>query len=165
VNCGPRFNENSCASCHSYPATGGSILNSTPTTSIYKYNGATNTMPSFITSTGPVLEARFLTQPGTTIPDGTVHQLFTIRGRSDAASCGIAQPDFVTAAATGNLVLRQVPPTYGDGLIEVVRNIDITNNMNANLRRRHWNYRSPELQRKRWKYSALAGRLRFGRHC
>jgi CxxC motif-containing protein (DUF1111 family) len=130
---GPRFNENSCASCHAYPATGGSSPPSNPLFSIYNYNGATNTMPSFITSTGPVLEARFITQPGTTIPDGTVHQLFTIRGRTDAGKCGIAQPDFVTAASTGNLVLRQVPPTYGDGLIEVIRNIDITNNMNANL--------------------------------
>jgi CxxC motif-containing protein (DUF1111 family) len=130
---GPRFNENSCASCHAYPAVGGSSPPTNPLFSIYNYNGATNTMPSFITSTGPVLEARFINQPGTTIPDGTVHQLFTIKGRSDAATCGITQPDFVTAAAQGNLVLRQVPPTYGDGLIEVIRNIDITNNMNANI--------------------------------
>jgi CxxC motif-containing protein (DUF1111 family) len=90
-------------------------------------------MPSFITTSGPILEARFINQPGTNIPDGNVHELFTITGRSDAAGCNISQPDFVTAAADNNLVLRQVPPTYGDGLIEVVRNIDIVNNMNANL--------------------------------
>jgi len=130
---GPRFNENSCASCHSYPATGGSSPPTNPLFSIYNYNGATNTMPTFITTTGPILEARFINQPGTTTPDGTVHQLFTIKGRTDAATCGITQPDFVTAAATGNLVLRQVPPTYGDGLIEVIRNKQITDNMNANL--------------------------------
>ena len=129
---GPRFNENSCASCHAYPAVGGSSPPNNPLFSVYNYNGASNTMPSFITSTGPILEARFINQPGTTTPDGTVHQLFTIKGRSDAATCGISQPDFVTAASQGNLALRQVPPTYGDGLIEVVRNIDITNNMNAN---------------------------------
>jgi CxxC motif-containing protein (DUF1111 family) len=129
---GPRFNENSCASCHAYPAVGGSSPPNNPLFSIYDFNGAANTMPSFITSTGPILEARFINQPGTTIPDGTVHQLFTITGRTDAASCNISQPDFVTAASQGNLVLRQVPPTYGDGLMEVVRNIDIINNMNAN---------------------------------
>jgi CxxC motif-containing protein (DUF1111 family) len=130
---GPRFNENSCASCHAYPAVGGSSPPSNPLFSIYNYNGAQNTMPSFITSNGPILEARFINQPGTTTPDGTVHQLFTITGRSDAAGCNIAQPDFTTAASQGNLVLRQVIPTYGDGLIEVIRNIDITNNMNSNL--------------------------------
>jgi len=95
-------------------------------------NGAGNTMPSFITSSGPILNARFINQPGTTTPDGNVHPLFTVTGRSDASGCSIAQPDFVTAAAQNNLVLRQVPPTYGDGLIEVIRNIDIVNNMNAN---------------------------------
>ncbi len=130
---GPRFNSNSCASCHAYPAVGGSSPPTNPLFSVYNYNGASNTMPSFITSTGPILEARFINQPGTTIPDGTVHQLFTISGRSDASGCSISQPDFATAAADSNLVLRQVPPLYGDGLIEVVRNIDIINNMNANL--------------------------------
>ena len=130
---GPRFNSNSCASCHAYPAPGGSSPPANPLFSVYQYNGAQNTMPSFITSSGPVLEARFINQPGTTTPDGTVHQLFTISGRTDATGCNIQQPDFTTAQNTGNLVLRQVTPTYGDGLIEVVRNIDIVNNMNANL--------------------------------
>jgi CxxC motif-containing protein (DUF1111 family) len=157
---GPRFNENSCASCHAYPAVGGSSPPNNPLFSVYNYNGASNTMPSFITSTGPILEARFINQPGTTIPDGTVHQLFTIKGRSDAATCGISQPDFVTAASQGNLALRQVPPTYGDGLIEVVRNIDITNNMNANLTQKaalgitgHPNYSGNDgsIQRFGWK--------------
>ena len=71
--------------------------------------------------------------PGTSTPDGNVHQNFTVVGRSDAHGCSITQPDFTTASSTGNLALRQVPPTYGDGLIEVVRNIDIVNNMNSNL--------------------------------
>ena len=123
---GPRFNSNSCASCHAYPAVGGSSPPTNPLFAVYNYNGANNTMPSFITSSGPILEGRFINQPGTTIPDGTVHQLFTITGRSDASGCNISQPDFVTAASQGNLALRQVIPTYGDGLI-------ITNNMNANL--------------------------------
>jgi CxxC motif-containing protein (DUF1111 family) len=130
---GPRFDSNSCASCHAYPAVGGSSPPTNPLFSIYQYNGATNTMPSFESSTGPILEARFINQPGTTIPDGNVHQLFTITARADAKTCSIAQPDFVTAAADGNLVLRQVTPTYGAGLVEVVRNSAIIANMNANL--------------------------------
>ena len=129
---GPRFNSNSCASCHAYPAVGGSSPPSNPLFNVYKYNGANNTMPSFESASGPILEARFINQPGTTIPDGNVHQLFTISGRSDAAACSISQPDFITAAADGNLVLRQVTPTYGAGLIEVIRNSDIIANMNAN---------------------------------
>jgi CxxC motif-containing protein (DUF1111 family) len=130
---GPRFNSNSCASCHAYPAVGGSSPPSNPLFNVYKYNGANNTMPSFETASGPILEARFINQPGTTTPDGNVHQLFTITGRSDAKTCSISQPDFVTAAANNNLVLRQVTPTYGAGLVEVIRNSDIVANMNANL--------------------------------
>jgi CxxC motif-containing protein (DUF1111 family) len=130
---GPRFNANSCATCHAYPAPGGSTPPNNPLYNVYKYNGASNTMPSFITPTGPVLEARFINQPGTTIPDGTVHQLFTISGRSDAKGCSISQPDFTTAAAQGNLALRQPTPMYGAGLVEIIRNSDIVNNMNSNL--------------------------------
>jgi len=130
---GPRFNSNSCASCHAYPAVGGSSPPSNPLFNVYHLNGATNTMPFFITSTGPILEGRFINVPGTTTPDGNVHQNFTVVGRSDAHGCSITQPDFTTASSQGNLALRQVPPTYGDGLIEVVRNIDIVNNMNSNL--------------------------------
>lgn len=130
---GPRFNSNSCASCHAYPAPGGSSPPSNPLYSVYTYDGASNTMPFFESPTGPIVEARFIDQPGTTTPDGTVHQNFVITGRSDATGCNIAQPDFNTANTEGNLVLRQVLPTYGDGLIEIVRNVDIVNNMNSNL--------------------------------
>ncbi|HEX3821250.1 MAG TPA: di-heme oxidoredictase family protein [Candidatus Sulfotelmatobacter sp.] len=157
---GPRFNENSCASCHAYPAVGGSSPPSNPMFSIYTADGATNTMPFFISSTGPVLEARFIDQPGTTIADGTVHQNFVITGRTDATGCNISQPDFNTASSQGNLVLRQVLPTYGDGLIEIVRNSDIVANMNANLAQKaklkitgHPNYSGNDgsIQRFGWK--------------
>lgn len=130
---GPRFNSNSCVSCHAYPAPGGSSPGSNPLFNVYKYAGASNTMPSFITTTGPILQARFINQPGTTIADGNVKQLFTIKGRSDAAGCNISQPDFATAASQGNLVLHQVTPMYGAGLMEIVKNIDIVNNLNSNL--------------------------------
>ncbi len=168
---GPRFNSNSCASCHAYPAVGGSSPPTNPLFSVYNYNGATNTMPSFESSTGPIVEARFINQPGTTIPDGTVHQLFTVAGRSDAHGCTITQPDFVTAAQTNNLVLRQVTPTYGDGLIEVVRNLDIINNMNSNLTQKqglgitgHPNYSGNDgsIQRFGWKAQVRSALLMAG---
>ena len=57
------------------------------------YNGATNSMPFFETATGPILEARFINQPGTTIPDGSVHQNFVITGRS-ASSDGLYSSRF-----------------------------------------------------------------------
>jgi CxxC motif-containing protein (DUF1111 family) len=131
---GPRFNSNSCASCHAYPAPGGSSPpNSNPLFNVYNLYGAKNTMPSFITTAGPILEARFINVPGTTTPDGNVHQLFTIVGRSDAGTCtSITQPDFTTQQQNGNLVLHQVTPIYGSGLMEVVRNSDITANWQAN---------------------------------
>jgi CxxC motif-containing protein (DUF1111 family) len=130
---GPTFNSNSCASCHAYPAVGGSSPPNNPLYSVYNLDGATNSMPFFESATGPILEARFIDVPGTTTPDGTVHQNFTITGRTDAAGCNLAQPNFTQASTEGNLVLRQVSPTYGDGLIEVIRNVDIINNMNSNL--------------------------------
>jgi CxxC motif-containing protein (DUF1111 family) len=130
---GPRFSSNSCASCHQYPAVGGSSPPSNPLFNVYQYNGATNTMPSFETASGPILVPRFINQPGTTIPDGTIHPLFTVVGRGDAKGCSIQQPNFTQAQSAGNLALRQPPPTFGAGLIEVIRNIDITNNMNSNL--------------------------------
>src|SRR5258708_30048868 len=80
---GPLFNENSCASCHAHPAVGGSSPPSNPLFSIYKYNAATNTMPTFITSTAPILEEPLINLPGTSTPDGNVHHNFTVVGRSD----------------------------------------------------------------------------------
>src|ERR1700683_1582810 len=46
---GPVFNSNSCASCHAYPAVGGSRPPTDALFNVYQYNGASNTMPSFET--------------------------------------------------------------------------------------------------------------------
>jgi hypothetical protein len=52
--------------------------------------GATNTVPAFITANGPIREARFKANADAS-PDGGVHALFVISGRSDsAAGCHIA---------------------------------------------------------------------------
>src|ERR1700689_4952260 len=49
VGLGPRFNSNSCNSCHAYPAVGGSSSPTNPLFGVYQLMGATNTMPYFVT--------------------------------------------------------------------------------------------------------------------
>ena len=44
--------------------------------------------------------------------------LFTIKGRSDATGCNLAQPDFATAVSTHNVIFRIPTPTFGLGLVE-----------------------------------------------
>ncbi len=113
---GPRFNSNSCGSCHSQPATGGTspsasqfpLVGPNPQVAVATLSGATNRIPYFIQANGPVREARFrhVVHNGfvTNAPDGGVHDLFTVTGRSDATNqagatgtsqtCSLAQPDF-----------------------------------------------------------------------
>ncbi len=109
---GPRFNLDSCGGCHAQPTTGGSSPSHNPQVDVAHAMGATNVVPPFITATGPVREARFPS-------DGGVHDLFTIQGRSDApAGCSIAQPDFKTELARGNVVFRIPTPVFGVGLVQ-----------------------------------------------
>jgi len=134
---GPGFNSNSCVSCHMQPAPGGGsaydlpggTVSQNPLYGVYQANGATNTMPSFELVNGPELIARFPDMStNLTIPDGTVHQLFTITGRTDNfKNCNLAQPNFAQAASENNLVTRQPIETFGDGLIEIIPNITIIN--------------------------------------
>jgi hypothetical protein len=83
---------------------------------------------------GPVREARFkfLTNssgvPNTSQPDGNVHALFTIAGRSDASSCTasvIQQPNFAAAIANNNVIFRIPTPVFGSGLIENIDDSDL----------------------------------------
>jgi len=121
---GPRFNLDSCAGCHAQPAVGGTSPAVNPQIAAANRAGATNTIPFFITATGPVREARFPS-------DGGVHDLFTITGRSDATGCTIAQPDFNAARTAGNLIFRIPTPTFGAGLIEALSDTAILNNKAA----------------------------------
>jgi CxxC motif-containing protein (DUF1111 family) len=125
---GPRFNLDSCAGCHAYPNIGGSSPFTNPQVS---HANAYNVLPSFITDTGPVREARFKQNPDGT-PDGGVHALFTITGRNDAPGCSIAQPDFVTAVARRNVIFRIPTPVFGAGLIEAIDDDTILANLMAN---------------------------------
>lgn len=117
VGLGPRFNLNSCGGCHAFPAAGGSSPPTNPQIAVATLDGAKNTIPSFITANGPVREARFVTNPDGT-PDGGVHNLFVITGRSDAKGCNIAQPNFAQALAGRNVIFRIPTPTFGGGLVE-----------------------------------------------
>ena len=134
VGLGPRFNSNSCNSCHAYPAVGGSSPPNNPLFGIYQLEGATNTMPYFITPTGPVIVARFPYKSDLVTPDGGVHQMFVISNRTDAPGCTtMVQPNFTQAQSQNNIIFRQVTPTFGAGLIELIQESDILANMNANL--------------------------------
>jgi CxxC motif-containing protein (DUF1111 family) len=131
---GPRFNMDQCAGCHAQPATGGTSPFTNPQVGVANKQGATNTVPFFITANGPVREARFPTSPDGT-PDGGVHDLFTIAGRSDAPGCTsaqIAQPNFNAAAAANNLIFRIPTPVFGGGLIESIQDATIVANKHAN---------------------------------
>jgi CxxC motif-containing protein (DUF1111 family) len=94
-------------------------------------------VPWFITQDGPVREARFKRNPNGT-SDGGVHNLFVITGRSDAAGCDIAQPNFLPAgnplSAQGgnlNIIFRIPTPVFGAGLIEAISESAIVANMKA----------------------------------
>lgn len=133
VGLGPRFNSNGCASCHAYPAVGGSSPPSNPLFGVYQLMGATNSMPYFISSTGPVIVARFPYKDDGVTRDGGVHPMFTISNRTDAPGCTtMTQPDFAGEAAKNNIIFRQTPPTYGEGLMELIQESDIISNMNSN---------------------------------
>ena len=116
---GPTMNLGSCAGCHLHPAVGGTSPAVNPQVAFATLDGATNAVPSFITAKGPVREARFVKNADGT-PDGGVHDLFTIAGRSDAPGCVLAQPDFEKELARRNVIFRIPTPVFGAGLIEQI---------------------------------------------
>jgi CxxC motif-containing protein (DUF1111 family) len=128
---GPRFNLNSCAGCHAQPSTGGSSPPINPEVAVATLTGAHNTVPSFVTANGPIREARFVRNPDGT-PDGGVHNLFVISGRSDASGCNIQQPNFAAAIAARNIIYRIPTPTFGLGLVENVSDLALENAFTGN---------------------------------
>jgi CxxC motif-containing protein (DUF1111 family) len=128
---GPRMNLDSCAGCHAQPATGGTSPFVNPQVAFAQKDGGTDTVPFFITSNGPVREARFRFNPDGT-RDGGVHNTATITGRTGATGCSLAQPDFATQAATNNLIFRIPTPVFGAGLIEQIPDSVILANQAAN---------------------------------
>jgi CxxC motif-containing protein (DUF1111 family) len=135
---GPTFNGNSCAQCHAQPTIGGAspglispqnaIAN--PQVALAALDSASNSVPSFITANGPVLEARFVKTSSGAL-DGGVHDLYTIAGRSDATGCTLAQPDFATALSTNNVIFRTPTPLFGLGLVEATPDAILQANLAA----------------------------------
>ena len=145
---GARFNGDQCSVCHQQPAIGGSggYLVPNPQDPSNKYRkpenpmfdliphrkGGQNYVPSFITQYGPIREVRFQKKPDGT-PDGGVHALFTIVGRSDIGAPGctaavLPSTDFETQYRKGNLSFRIPLQTFGLGLIESIQDLTILNN-------------------------------------
>ena len=146
---GARFNGDQCTACHSQPVIGGSggflVPNPQDPPSQYRTpenpefsliphrKGATNYVPSFIQQFGPVREVRFVKKPDGT-PDGGVHQLFTIVGRSDifpagqANTCTVAalpSTDFETQFRQGNLRFRIPLQLFGLGILDGIQDREI----------------------------------------
>ena len=128
---GPRMNLDSCGGCHVQPALGGSSPFVNPQVAFATKDGGTDAVPSFISSNGPVREARFVKNPDGTA-DGGVHALFTITGRTGATGCTLAQPDFATQLANRNVIFRIPTPTFGGGLIEQIPDAAIAANQASN---------------------------------
>jgi CxxC motif-containing protein (DUF1111 family) len=148
---GARFNGDQCSVCHQQPAIGGSggFLVPNPQDAPKKHRkpenpmfdliphrkGAQNYVPSFLTRYGPIREVRFQRKPDGS-PDGGVHQLFTIVGRSDIGSAGctaadLPPTDFETQYRNGNLSFRIPLQTFGLGLIESIPDRTILDNAAA----------------------------------
>jgi CxxC motif-containing protein (DUF1111 family) len=156
---GPRFNGNSCAGCHAQPAAGGSssgpsspqvrrivmrngrlVLDTDENlqvalSTLDRTQGENQTVPSFMANDGPIRVARFITNSDGT-PDGEVHQIFTIAGRTDAPGCRLAQPDFAEEIERENVVFRIPTPTFGAGLIEAVSDAALVASLEGTLKER-----------------------------
>src|SRR5215831_6745361 len=148
---GARFNGDQCSVCHQQPSIGGSggFLVPNPQDAPGKFRkpenpmfdliphrkGGLNSVPSFITQYGPIREVRFQRKPDGT-PDGGVHQLFTIVGRSDIGSLECTAStlppiDFETQYRRNNLSFRIPLQLFGLGLIEAIQDLTILNNSAA----------------------------------
>jgi CxxC motif-containing protein (DUF1111 family) len=137
---GPRFNSDSCTSCHAQPANGGSGAAVNPQ---FIFAGSSvapdDTTPFFITQNGPTREARFpffldsRGFPHFNRPNGGVEDLFTVSGQTDAGTCQLSQPNFQAAAAANNLIFRIPTPLFGVGLIENLDDSTLLQNQASNL--------------------------------
>jgi cytochrome c peroxidase len=142
---GTMYNGTSCGMCHLQPSIGGSSPGigtfgflQNPQIPAATHRGAMNTVPSFITSTGPVREARFPQNIDTSgnptgTLDGSVHELYTIEGRDDAPSgCNVPQnPFFQTEVNNNNVVFRIPTPLYGLGFVSTTSDAMLQNAVNA----------------------------------
>ena len=101
--------------------------------------GKQNIVPSFEQQYGPIREVRFLYKvdangdfirdgSGNLIPDGGVHQLWTVRGiqhDSTIPSCNLLQPNFEKQVHQQNAAFRIPLQMLGLGLIESIQDREI----------------------------------------
>jgi CxxC motif-containing protein (DUF1111 family) len=146
---GVRFNGDQCSGCHNQPAVGGSggFMVPNPEAPLSQQRppenpmfhlfptrkGAVNAVPSFIEQYGPIREVRFARKPDGS-PDGGVHQLFTIVGRSDIfpdgqpGSCSaeaLPPTDFEREYRRGNLRFRIPLQLFGLGILDGIQDREI----------------------------------------
>jgi CxxC motif-containing protein (DUF1111 family) len=127
---GPRMNLDSCGGCHAQPSIGGTSPAVNPQVAFATLNGGTDSVPPFLSASGPVREARFVfNRDGSR--DGGVHALFTINGRLGADGCTVPQPNFAKEMANHNVIFRIPTPVFGDGLIEAIPDSAILANQAA----------------------------------
>ena len=154
---GARHNSDQCFACHFQPTLGGSggflvpnpeqvaaggspRLPENPQFDLIPHRfGKQNVVPSFEQQYGPIREVRFIYQTdssgtilrdnlGNPIPDGGVHQLWTVKGiRNDPTipKCALAQPDFAKQVANNNVAFRIPTPMLGLGLIDTIQDREI----------------------------------------
>jgi hypothetical protein len=152
---GVRFNGDQCTACHNQPTLGGSGGFMVPNPQdlpgqhlppenpmfrlIPQRKGARNSVPSFITQYGPIREVRFAKKPNGT-PDGSVHQLFTVVGRSDVFPPGqpntctaetLPPTDFETQFKNGNARFRIPLQLFGLGILDSIQDREILARHNA----------------------------------
>jgi CxxC motif-containing protein (DUF1111 family) len=129
---GPRMNLNQCSGCHIQPTVGGSSPPVNPQIAFAQLLGAPNTFPSFLSSSGPIREARFINHPDGT-PDGGVHDLFVVTPNVGApAACQLQQPNFAQAVANNNVIFRIPTPVFGAGLVENLNDAQLLGSFEAN---------------------------------
>jgi hypothetical protein len=101
--------------------------------------GRLNVVPSFMQQYGPIREVRFLHQVdnngnfirdagGALIPDGGVHNLWTVRGTQGdptIPNCAITQPNFEMQVQQRNVAFRIPLQMTGLGLIDSIQDREI----------------------------------------
>jgi len=154
---GARHNADQCFACHAQPTLGGSggflVPNpvqvaqglpagqpENPQFNLIPHRfGKQNVVPSFELQYGPIREVRFIYKVdangdiirddrGNPIPDGGVHQLWTVRGiqhDSTIPSCSLVQPDFEKQVRQHNVAFRIPLQMLGLGLIESIQDREI----------------------------------------
>ena len=124
---GPLFNMDSCGGCHNYPAPGGSSPPVNPQVAVATKAGATNTVPFFVVSSGPILHPFIKNNPDGSLGE-RIH-VYTITGRVDAPGCSLTQPDFDALNAAGSLSFHIPLQLYGLGLVQTIADSTLSNNL------------------------------------